>query len=277
MTVRFLRIVFALLCAVPLVTATSAEYAHAKRTKKSKKNTARPEKTRTKKKVHGGTHWRIKSRRGPIHVWIPRGYRRANAGLVVYVHGYRISADGAWKRHKLPQQFAKSKQNAMFLVIEAPKSNEQSVKWDALGDLKKTVRRAGFRLPDGPTIAIAHSGGFRTIAKWVDNRLLSQVILLDAMYGGKRAFDDFIHSGKRAKHHKMTIVAASTASDSKKFAKRYKHAVIRDRIPASYAKFTRREKRAKLLYIRSQYGHGTIAYGGKVLPMMLRLTPLARL
>lgn len=245
--------------------------------KKSAKKSKRPVMKRTKGTVAGGRHWRIESKNGPIHVWVPRGYKRDNAGLVVYVHGYRISADGAWKRHKLAQQFKKSRQNAMFLVIEAPKSNDDKVKWTALGELKKTVRRAGMRLPDGPSIAIAHSGGYRTIAKWVDNRLLAQVIMLDAMYGGKTKFDDFIHSGKRAKHHKMVIVAANTADNSLKFAKKYKRAVIRKRIPDSYSKFSKRERRAKLLYIQSQYGHGAIASGGKVLPMMLRLTPLARL
>ena len=262
-----------------LLSAWSADdaWARTSRKKRKKKRNDRPTMRRTKGTVEGGKHWRIKTKRGPIHVWIPRGYRRQNAGLVVYVHGYRITADGAWKRHNLAKQFRTSRQNAMFLVIEAPRNNDEKVKWDALGELKKTVRRAGMRLPNGPSIAIAHSGGFRTIAKWVDNRLLAQVILLDAMYGGKKKFDEFIHSGKRAKQHKMVIVAASTASDSKRFAKRYKRAVIRDRVPDSYRQFTKREKRAKLLYIRSQYGHGSIAHGGKVLPLMLRLTPLARL
>lgn len=238
----------------------------------------RPTMKRTEKKVSGGTHWRIQTRKqGPIHVWIPPGYQREKAGLVVYVHGYRVTADGAWKAHKLAEQFRKSRQHAMFLVIEAPKSNEEKVVWDSLGELKKTVRRAGMRLPDGPTVAVAHSGGFRTLAHWVDNKLLAQVILLDAMYGSKDKFEEFIHSGKRAKDHKMVIVAASTSEESHKFAKKFRYAAVRDRVPDSYAEFTKKEKRAKLLYIRSQYGHGPIADGGKVLPLMLRLTPLARI
>lgn len=237
----------------------------------------RPTKKHTEKKVAGGDHWRIQSENGAIHVWVPAGYKRDKAGLVVYVHGYRATADSAWKEHKLAEQFRSSKQNAMFLVIEAPTSNEDRVYWDSLGDLKKTVRRAGMRLPDGPTIAVAHSGGFRTLAHWVDNRLLAQVILLDAMYGAKKSFEEFIHSGKRSKDHKMVIVAASTAEDSKEFAEKFRYAVVRDEIPDSYSEFTKREKKAKLLYLRSQYGHGAIADGGKVLPLMLRLTPLGAL
>lgn len=237
----------------------------------------KPVMVRTQKPVAGGTHWRIKSKNGPIHVWIPPGYERSTAGTVIYVHGYWVDADGAWKRHKLPQQFRKSRQNAMFIVPEAPSSNDDKVNWDSLTELKKTVRRAGMRLPDGPTIAVAHSGGFRTLAHWVDNRLLAQVVLLDAMYGRREAFDEFIHSGKHAKHHKLVIVAADTAAESRAFAKKFRYAAIRNKIPTSYGALTEREKRTKLLYIRSQYGHGSIVSGGKVLPLILRITPLKRL
>lgn len=243
----------------------------------AKEDKEKPTLVRTKKPVAGGTHWRIDSKSGPIHVWVPPGYDRSTAGTVIYVHGYYVNADEAWKEHKLAQQFRASRQNAIFIVPEAPKSNEDSVYWDSLVALKKTVLRAGIRLPDGPTIALAHSGGFRTLAHWVDNRLLAQVILLDALYGRQKSFDEFIDSGKRAQHHKMVIVASDTEEESKAFAKKFRYAAVRDRIPSSYDDLTRREKRTKLLYIRSQYGHGAIIEGGKVLPLILRITPLKRL
>ncbi len=224
--------------------------------------------------VAGGQHWRISSENGPIHVWVPPGYDRETAGTVIYVHGYYVSADTAWKRHKLARQFRKSRQNAMFLVPEAPRSNEEGVYWDSLAELKKTVRRSGMRMPDGPTIAVAHSGGFRTIAHWVDNRLLSQVILLDALYGRQQQFDEFIHSGERAENHKLVIVSAHTRAQSRSFTDKFRYAVVRDRLPRSYDEFTGRERRSKLVYIRSQYGHGKIITGGVVLPLILRLTPL---
>ena len=233
--------------------------------------------TRTEKPVAGGTHWRISSKSGPVHVWIPAGYKRESAGLVVYVHGYYDTADSTWKNHQLAQQFRRSRQNAMFLVIEAPSSNQESVRWDSLTALKQTVRLAGMRLPDGPTVAIAHSGGFRTLAQWVDNRLLAQVILLDALYGAQDAFDEFIDSGKHAKLRKMVLISSDTATRSNEFARRFRYAVIRNKLPASYTDFSNRERRAKLLYIRSQYGHSEIVAGGKVIPLMLRITPLALL
>lgn len=235
--------------------------------------TERPKKTEDTEA--GGTHWRIESDHGAVHVWVPPGYDRATAGTVVYVHGYWTDVDGAWRDHDLATQFEKSKQNAIFIAPDAPSDNDESVQWDSLAALRKTVTRANIKLPDGPTIVIGHSGAFRTIANWTDHKLVQQVILLDAMYGGQDSFDDFIDSGKRAKNHKLILIGSDTAARSKAFIKKYPYAVVRDKIPGDYADFSKREKRARLLYLRSQYGHSDIAAGGKVLPMALRLTPLA--
>lgn len=231
---------------------------------------------KSEKEVAGGTHWRFVTDSGPIHVWVPDYYDRATAGLVVYVHGYWVDVDEAWKSHRLPQQFAKSRQNAMFVAIEAPRDNDDSVKWTALGDVKKAVARANFVLPDGPAIVVAHSGGFRTIKHWVDNRLLAQVILLDASYGGTEAFKEFIGTGDRAKYHKMVIIASDTAGKARAFAKAFRFAVTRDGFPKKWTDFSSREVKAKLLYIRAHEGHSQIVSGGHVLPLALRLTPLER-
>jgi hypothetical protein len=233
---------------------------------------------KTEDTVAGGTHWRIKSEgSGAIHVWIPANYDRETAGTVVYVHGYHVDVDEAWKDYELAKQFRASKQNAIFIVPEAPSGNDEDVSWPALKDLRKAVTRANIRLPDGPTIVMGHSGAFRTVMKWVDHKLVAQVILLDALYGGGSAFDDFIGIGKRAKYHKMILIGDDTGSESKAFAKKYPFAVVRDKLPASAADFTKKEKRAKLLYVKSQYGHMEMITNGKVIPMLLRLTPLKAL
>ncbi len=229
---------------------------------------------KTEKQVAGGTAWRIKTPKGPVYVWIPRDYDRDSAGLVVYIHGYHVDADEAWKSHRLPQQFHKSRQNAMFVVCEAPQSNKEAVTWSALSELKKAIHRGNIRLPDGPTIVIGHSGAFRTIAKWLDNRLLAEVILLDALYARQSEFEQFIDSGKRAGNHKLIIVAAGTVGNARAFAKKFRYAAVREKIPSSYAKLSKHQKRSKLLYLRSQYGHSDIVRGGKVIPLVLRLTPL---
>jgi hypothetical protein len=227
--------------------------------------------------VAGGKHWRIKTSQGAVHVWVPEGYDRATAGTVVYVHGYWTDADGAWKEHQLAKQFRASHQNAMFIVPDAPASNDDAVNWPALTDLRHAVARANLHLPDGPVIVMGHSGAFRTIMQWVDHRLVDQIILLDALYAGESAFDEYIGTGKHADEHKLIVVAASTAEESASFAKKYKFAVARERMPDSAAGFTRHERTAKLLYIRSQYEHMQIVTGGKVIPTLLHLTPLKAL
>jgi hypothetical protein len=224
--------------------------------------------------VLGGKHWRIRTAQGAVHVWVPPGYERESAGTVVYVHGYWTDADGAWRGHDLARQFKNSRQNAVFIVPDAPSSNEERVQWPALTDLRRAVTRANIKLPDGPIIVMGHSGAFRTVMQWVDHRHVDQIILLDAMYAGERAFDEFIATGKRADHHKLIVVAASTASSSASFAKKYKFAVTRERVPDHSSGFTKRERGARLLYIRSQYEHMQIVTGAKVIPPLLRLTRL---
>jgi hypothetical protein len=227
--------------------------------------------------VLGGKHFRIRTARGAVHVWVPPGYDRETAGTVIYVHGYYTDADGAWREHELARQFKASHQNAMFIVPDAPAGNEDEVQWPALKDLRRAVTRANIHLPDGPVVVIGHSGAFRTVMQWVDHRLVDQIILLDALYAGEAAFDEYIASGKRADDHKLIVVAASTAEESSSFARRYKFAVARERMPPAVGDFTRRERGAKLLYIRSQFEHMAIVTSGKVIPMLLRVTPLKAL
>ena len=145
-----------------------------------------------------------------MHVWVPPNYDRATAGTVVYVHGYWNDADSAWREHRLARQFRASRQNALFIVPDAPRANEDSVKWPALKDLRRAITRANIKIPDGPTIVMGHSGAFRTVMTWVDHKTVAQIILLDAMYAGERAFDAFIDSGKRADQHKLIVVCSDT-------------------------------------------------------------------
>ena len=232
---------------------------------------------KTQDTVLGGTHWRIRTREGAIHVWVPPGYDRATAGTVIYVHGYYTNADGAWRDYHLARQFLRSKQNALFIVPDAPAGNDDPVNWPALKDLRRAIVRANIHLPDGPVIVMGHSGAFRTVEQWVDHRLVDQIILLDAMYSGEHAFDEYIASGKRADQHKLIVVGASTAQECASFAHRYRFATVREGMPANDAGFTRRQRTARLLYIRSQYDHMGIVTSGKVIPVLLHVTPLKAL
>ena len=227
---------------------------------------------KTEDTVLGGKHFRIKTAEGSVHVWAPEGYDRDTAGTVIYVHGYWTDADGAWKDHQLAKQFKASRQNALFIVPDAPKNNDDNVKWPALKDLRKAIARANIRIPDGPTIVMGHSGAFRTIMQWVDHRAVEQIILLDAMYAGEHQFDEYIASGKRADDHKLIVVGAGTAASSSAFAKSYKFAIAREKMPDGVWGFTKRERGAKLLYIHSQYDHMGMITNRKVIPTLLRVT-----
>ena len=140
------------------------------------------------------------------------------------------------------------------------------------------MSRANIHLPDGPVVVMGHSGAFRTIMQWVDHRLVDQIILLDAMYAGEKAFDEYIDTGKRADEHKLIVVGASTARGVARRSRRSTSSPSRARrCPTPRSGFTKTERGAKLLYIRSQYEHMQIVTSGKVIPMLLHLTPLKSL
>jgi hypothetical protein len=232
---------------------------------------------KTEDEVEGGKHWRIKTAQGAVHVWVPPGYDRANAGTVVYVHGYWTDADGAWREHQLAKQFKLSRQNAIFIVPDAPRDNSQGVHWPALTDLRKAVMRGNIHLPDGPIVVMGHSGAFRTVMQWIDHKLVDQIILLDAMYGGQTAFDEFIASGKRADDHKLIIIGSDVAYNSATFTSRYKFGKAREKVPETMSGFTKAERRSKLLYIHSQYDHYSMITNKKVIPLLLKVTRLKAL
>jgi hypothetical protein len=219
-----------------------------------------------------GTHWRLESDKGVIHVYAPPKYDARHAGLVVYVHGYRTSADRAWHEHRLREQFLASRQNALFVVPQAPTSIDDPVRWESLSSLRDALRAARIRAPDGPVIAVGHSGAYRTIARWVAEPELSEIILLDGLYRDPAPFETFAAAPK----HKLILVGKETAKACAALARRASGIAL-EHIPEAYADFSARERRATLLYLRSQYGHEEIVAGGKVLPLLLRLTPLRSL
>lgn len=277
---RCLLFALAFFVATPVFARTSGAKRHTDRkTKKKRKRYDRRKRfEKTEHKTRGGKYWRIKTDRGPMYVWIPRGYNRKTAGMVIYIHGHHNNVDEVWKYHKMAEQFRRSRQNAMFVVPEAPSNGHTPVNWPSLALLKQGVSRANIRLPYGPTVVIGHSGAFRTIAKWVDHRVLSEVILLDALYARQKQFHEFIASGKRAKNHKLIIITAGdTLKNTKAFVKKLKHAAVREKFPKSYRGFSRRERNSRVLFIRSHFSHMGLVVSGKVIPLILRVTPLRRL
>ena len=222
----------------------------------------------------GGRSWRVESDLGSVYAWQPAGYDANTAGLVIYVHGYGASLDEVWREHGLAQQFAASERNALFIVPESPRSNSEAVRFASLDRLLSAVREGGIETPAGPIAVAGHSGAFRTIVCWLSDRRLRDLILLDGVYGRDAPFRAWIRPVKGRPAKKLVLVGAVTARTSERLARRYPTAARRNGIPEDVSAFTRRELKAPILYLRSQYEHMEIVLSGRVLPLLLRLTTL---
>jgi hypothetical protein len=207
-----------------------------------------------------------------VHLFRPAGYDRRTAGIVVYVHGYYVHADEAWREHKLARQFAASRRNALFIVPEAPAGPEEKSLWtDLRPRVTAALRRAGLDAPRGPLIVAGHSAAYRTIVPWLGEASLHHVILIDALYGNENDFRAWL-DGNPANH--MTLVVKGTAKWADPFVQAIPDAMTVPEIPRQIAELTRAERGARVLALRSQYGHFELMSEGKVLPVLLGRTPL---
>jgi hypothetical protein len=228
-------------------------------------------------KIAGGDHWRLVTEHGIVHVFRPKGYRAETAGLVVYVHGYYTNVDGAWTQHHLADQFVASQQNALFVVPEAPDGNAQSVFWTSLGELiTESTRMAKLVRPPGPLVAVAHSGGFRTLVPWLDYHLLDCIILLDALYGNEDDFRVWLDTA-RGNANKLVLVAADTIRWTEPLVEEMGDAVEYDRLPRSEGELDDRARTDPFLYYRAQYGHMELVESGKVVPLLLQIAGLEKI
>jgi hypothetical protein len=226
----------------------------------------------------GGEHLRIETEHGPLHFWRPVNYDPRTAGMVIYIHGYFTSVDRTWTDDQLAMQFHESGRNALFIAIEAPRSNEEDVFWNSLQDLLRTIEeRTPFPLPRGPLVVMSHSGGYRTILLWLDDPRLQYLILLDGLYGGQMELRYWLRPHPHVKPHRMVLVSSETRWQSNQFAHRITGTARRKSIPARSSSFTSRETHARLLYLRSQYDHNEIVSSGKVIPVLLQITPIGAL
>jgi hypothetical protein len=204
-----------------------------------------------------------------VRVWAPAGYRPASAGVVVYVHGYFTQPDEAWKKHNLVEQFRKTGLNALFIVPAAPTQNGEEVKFPRLNELlRETAKRTQLPIPGRSITAIAHSGGYRTVLPWLSNPELNHVVLLDGLYAGEEKFLAWARGGP----HRLTIVGQDTAARIEPIFKADKTINFLRAIPPGFAA---RDKTAHVLYMHSQYNHTEMVLNGKVIPLVVRRSPIA--
>lgn len=222
--------------------------------------------------VKAGKHVRIDGPRGPIHVWIPPSYHADTGATVLYIHGYWDDADTAWTLHQLPEQFALSALNAVFVVPEAPIQQRTPINYPDLGEILRLVEEAtGVQRGAALTAAVGHSGAFRTLQAWLDEPLLDQIVLIDAMYGEENLFVNWFKASPR---RRLVNVGWDTLLGTEAVAAKIPETVTVDRFPPSWDAWPAEVKQARALYIRSQYTHMPLVAEGIVLPFLLRLLPV---
>src|SRR5205823_2959414 len=125
--------------------------------------------------------------------------------------------------------------------------------------------------PPGPLVVVGHSGAYRTLVKWLDEPALHQLILVDALYGNEPDFLDWL---ARDRGNRMTMVVKGTGKWADPFVRKLPYAITLPRIPASIYDLSREERTAKVLCMRSQYGHFELITEGRTLPVLLGRTGL---
>jgi hypothetical protein len=192
--------------------------------------------------LEGGAHSRLATRRGPVHLWCRADSEPTK--VVVYVHGYRDDADSAFHNHALAAQFAKSKVDALFVVVEAPSGPEQSVMF---GDLDELLSLVG--APDGPVLVIGHSGGNRTLKSWLRSSRVEEVVLLDGFYGESASWTKWLATRPNAS---LRIVGQHTQAKSEAWLAAQSQAV-----------------RARVTHQPAKCGHMEIITQGNWLPRVI--------
>jgi hypothetical protein len=219
--------------------------------------------------VAGGRHQRLMSEGGPIHLWRPERYRPKTAGVVIYLHGYFTTLDQAWIDHHLPEQFDASGRNALFIAPEAAAGAEEDPPWEELGDLLAVVQKK-VELPRGPLVIVAHSGGYRGLIHWLEDGRISELVLLDALYGHLRELRDWV----RADGHRMILVGIETDDRSAYVSRPVPNAAREESVPASAEDLAPSERSSRILSFHSQFEHMEIVTGQQVIPVVLKLSVL---
>ncbi len=225
--------------------------------------------------VDGGTHWRIKTAHGPVHVWIPRGYDARRAETIVYVHGFYTHVDGAWTNYKLARQFAASAINAMFIAPEAPASGAEPVSWTKLTDLLAAVEAGiGRPWPRRRLVTIGHSGAWRTLLGWLDEPRIDTIVLVDAAYGEIEKYKNWILGDEK---RRLIDVGDNTRAWTDALHAQLPDTVVLEDFPSLAEGMPRELTRARIVYIKSKIGHMPLVTDGVALPMLLRMLRAKRL
>lgn len=219
--------------------------------------------------VEDGKHWRITTPRGAVHVWTPKRYRAKRATAIVYVHGYYVNVDQSWEQYHLASQFAASGINAMFIACEAPSGGTEPVSWTSLQALLETVQKSiDQEMPQRRVVAVGHSGAYRTLLAWLDEKELDTVVLLDAAYGEIEQYRKWITADEG--HRLINVGDLSTREWTDQLHALLPDSMVLEHFPSVEEGLPKEASRARILYIKSTLGHFPLVTGGIALPMILQ-------
>jgi hypothetical protein len=160
----------------------------------------------------------------------------------------------------------------MFIVPEAPAKQLVPVNYPNLGEVIRLAEDAtgvprGLRL----TAVVGHSGAFRTINAWLDEPLLDQVVMIDAMYANEEPMEAWLRASPR---HRLITVGEDTLEWNEQFLRDMPETFVVDRVPPTYDFWPPEAKTSRVVYVRAQYFHMPLVTDGIVLPALLRLLPV---
>lgn len=221
--------------------------------------------------VAAGKHVRIEGPHGVVHVWVPPSYHAETGATIVYLHGYFDDADSSYIGHHLPEQFAMSALNAVFIVPETPSAQKVPINYPDLGALLQLVEdKAGVTRGMALTAVVGHSGAFRTIDAWLDEPLVDTLITIDSMYGNEDQIDAWMKASPR---HRLITVGEDTLLANESLVPKLDPLIL-DRVPPTYDTWPAEARTARVVYVRAQYYHMPLVTDGIVLPSLLRLLPV---
>ncbi len=222
--------------------------------------------------VNQGKHVRIDGPHGVIHVWIPPSYHADTGATIIYLHGYYDDADSAYTGHRLPEQFAMSALNAMFVVPETPSAARTPLNYPALGEMLQLIEdQSGVSRGMALTVVVGHSGAFRTIDAWLDEPLVDELVMIDSMYANEEQVEAWFRASPR---HRLITVGEDTLQWNEQLLRDIPDVLVLDRIPPTYDTWPPEAHTARAVYIRAQFMHMPLVTDGVVLPSLLRLLPV---
>jgi hypothetical protein len=212
------------------------------------------------------SHLRFVTPRGAVHVWTPPSYDRDSARIVVYLHGFYVDVDHAWRDHMLAAQFERSGLNAVFVACAAPSGPKDPITFTSLESLLARVGQRMGGLPTGEVIVVAHSGAHWMLRSWLGKDRIDSVVLLDAIYGELPQLREWLDASVE---HRLVDVAELTRPWADEFHASLSKTSVVTELPSSDAAWREATKDSSIVYVHSNIGHMKLVTGGRVIPMIL--------